>query len=30
MAAVSETCTPVRGVSGLYDCTGKAAALRAS
>jgi len=30
MAAVSETCTPVSGISGLYDCAGKAAALRAS
>jgi 4-amino-4-deoxy-L-arabinose transferase-like glycosyltransferase len=30
MAAVSQTCTPVNGISGLYDCAGKAAALRAS
>jgi 4-amino-4-deoxy-L-arabinose transferase-like glycosyltransferase len=28
MAAVSQTCMPVSGVSGLYDCAGKAAALR--
>jgi uncharacterized membrane protein len=30
MAAVSQTCMPVSGVSGLYDCAGKAAALRGS
>ena len=30
MAAVTQTCTPVSGVSGLYDCAGKAAALRAT
>jgi hypothetical protein len=30
MAAVSQACTPVNGISGLYDCAGKAAALRAS
>jgi 4-amino-4-deoxy-L-arabinose transferase-like glycosyltransferase len=30
MAAVSATCKPVSSVSGLYDCAGKASALRAS
>ena len=30
MAAVSQACTPVNGISGLYDCAGEAAALRAS
>jgi 4-amino-4-deoxy-L-arabinose transferase-like glycosyltransferase len=30
MAAVTQTCTPVGGVGGLYDCAGKAAALRAT
>jgi 4-amino-4-deoxy-L-arabinose transferase-like glycosyltransferase len=30
MAAVTQACTPVSGVSGLYDCAGKAAALRAT
>ena len=29
MAAVAQTCTPVSGQSGLYDCQGQAAALRA-
>jgi 4-amino-4-deoxy-L-arabinose transferase-like glycosyltransferase len=30
MAAVEQTCSPVSGVSGLYDCTGHEAALGAS
>ena len=30
MAAVTQACTPVSGVNGLYDCAGKAAALRAT
>jgi hypothetical protein len=29
MAAVEETCSPVAGVDGLYDCSGAAAALAA-
>ena len=29
MTAVQETCTPVSGVDGLYDCSGAAAALAA-
>jgi hypothetical protein len=29
MAAIQETCTPVSGVDGLYDCSGAAAALAA-
>ena len=28
IAAVTQACTPVNGVNGLYDCAGKAAALR--
>ena len=27
LAAVAETCTPVAGVDGLYDCSGAAEAL---
>jgi hypothetical protein len=27
LAAVAETCAPVAGVDGLYDCSGAAAAL---
>jgi hypothetical protein len=30
MAAVQQTCAPVSSVSGLYDCAGKAGALRAA
>ena len=30
MAAVEQTCSPVSGVSGLYDCMGHADALAAS
>jgi hypothetical protein len=30
MAAVTSTCKSVSGVSGLYDCSGKAAALRSA
>ncbi len=29
MAAIQETCTPVSGVDGLYDCSGAAEALAA-
>jgi hypothetical protein len=30
MAAVQQTCTPVAGVDGLYDCAGRADALSAA
>ena len=30
MSAVQQTCSPVSGVSGLYDCQGHEAALAAS
>jgi hypothetical protein len=30
MEAVTSTCKQVTGVSGLYDCSGQAAALRAA
>jgi hypothetical protein len=30
MAAVQETCIPVSGVEGLYDCAGRADALSAA
>jgi hypothetical protein len=29
MSAVAKVCTPVSSVSGLYDCSNSAAALRA-